>query len=233
VTCRAPARRLSPAGLAAIGAIALALAACGSAAVSAPIGSAVSSGPSTSPSAAVSGPAASTGGPATMPADTPGPSVDPHEVPDLEALLPATVGGIQMETLSLSGADFYLGGNDQSRPQLDGLLARLGKAIGDVTVADAGDPTGKAVLDVGILRVAGVSSDRLLAEWIASWEASKPGQVTHAAATVGGRTLTQLVDASRPVGGRTYAFAKGDMLFLVEADDLALVSSALAQLPTP
>jgi hypothetical protein len=171
--------------------------------------------------------------PASAPPDTPEPSVDRHGVPDLEALLPARVGDVAMERLSLTGHDFYLTGTDQTRAQLDAMLGRLGKSVADLTVADAGDPTGLAVLEVGVLRVAGAPADRLLAEWVASNEAAKPGQISHAQTTVDGRALTRLVDATRPVGGTTLVFAKGDMLFLVAADDPTLVSSALAQLPTP
>lgn len=81
--------------------------------------------------------------------------------------------------------------------------------------------------------MAGAPTGRLLAEWIASTEASKPGQITDAKVTLDGRTLTRLTDATRPVGGKTLAFVKGDTLFLVAADDPILVSSALAQLPVP
>jgi hypothetical protein len=200
------------------------VAGCGA---STPTTSGQTSGPSAPP------PSAATGQPPSGPPDTPEPSVDRHGVPDLEALLPARVGDVDLERLSLTGRDFYVLGNDASRGQLDDMLGRLGKSVADLTVADAGDPTGKAVLEVGIFRVAGAPADRLLAEWIASTEAAKPGQISDARATVDGRTLTRIVDASRPVGGKTLAFVKGDMLFLVAADDPALVSSALSQLPVP
>lgn len=203
--------------------VVLVVAGCGTSTPTAP---ADTGGPSTPPPSA-------TGQPPSGPPDTPEPSVDRHGVPDLEALLPARVGDVDLERLSLSGHDFYVLGSDVSRGQLDDMLRRLGKSVADLTVADAGDPTGKAVLEVGIFRVAGAPADRLLAEWIASTKASKPGQISDAKATVDGRTLTQLVDATKPVGGKTLAFVKGDMLFLVAADDPILVSSALAQLPLP
>ena len=124
-------------------------------------------------------------------------------------------------------------GTDENRTQLQAMLVQLGKGVDDLSVADAGDPTGFAVLEVGAFRVKGADPTRLLAAWVASTEAAKPGQVSVSNVTVDGRSLTKLVDASQPLGGVTYAFAKGDTILLVAADDGGLLSSALAQLPTP
>ena len=154
-------------------------------------------------------------------------------MPELEALLPATVGSVVLERLSLSGPDFYSTGTPATRTRLDDMLAKLGKTVSDLTVADAGDPTGIAVLEVGAFRVAGADSARLLAEWVASNQATSPGRIQVSNVTLDGRALTRLVDTGRPVGGTIHAFVKGDVIFLVDADDPALLSSALAQLPKP
>ena len=165
--------------------------------------------------------------------ETPEPSVDAHGVPTLEALLPHTVGTVALEVRSLTGGDFYVLGTEQTRDQLDAMLANLDKAVTDLTVADAYDPTGRAVLEVGAFRVAGANPDRLLAEWVAATQASKPGKVSVSKATVDGRVVTKLVDSTVEVGGTTYAFAKGDTIFLVAAADPAIASAALSQLPKP
>lgn len=165
--------------------------------------------------------------------ETPEPSVDRHGVPELEAFLPASVGGVALERLSLTGADFYALGTSDNRARLDDMLDALGRTLADLAVADAGDPTGRAVLEVGVLRVAGSEPARLLSEWAASNQAVKPGRIAVTSATIDGRRLTKLVDSTRPVGGSTYAYAIGDTIFLVAADDPALLSNALAQLPKP
>ena len=94
---------------------------------------------------------------ASAPTDTPEPSVDAHGVPTLEALLPTTVGNVALEVRSLTGGDFYALGTDQTRDQLDTMLGKLDKAVTDLTVADAYDPTGRTILEVGVFRVAAPS----------------------------------------------------------------------------
>lgn len=180
--------------------------------------------PSASPSVAAS-PAG--------PSESPEPSVDSHAVPELEALLPVKVGDVALERLSLTGPDFYSTGTDETRGRLDEMLTNLGKTVSDLSVADAGDPTGIAVLEVGAFRVAGADSTQLLAEWVASNQAAGAGRIQVSNVTLDGRALTKLVDTGRPIGGTIHAFVKGDVIFLVDADDQALLSSALAQLPTP
>lgn len=190
--------------------------------------STASSAPTVVPSASLPG-----GAPSGGPSDSPAPSVDSHAVPELEALLPERVGDVALQRLSLAGRDFYLTGTDETRGRLDDMLAKLGKTVSDLSVADAGDPTGIAVLEVGAFRVAGADSTRLLAEWVASNQGTSPGRVQVSNVTLDGRALTRLVDTGRPVGGTINAFVKGDVIFLVDADDPALLSKALAQLPTP
>ncbi len=215
-------------------ALGVVVAACGTSnATASPAATAASTA---SPSAAaVASPApASSGAAPSLPAgDTPTPSVNNHGVPALEALLPAKVGAVALERLSLTGPDFYSLGTDATRAQLDTMLAKLGKKVTDLTVGDAGDPSGLTVIEIGAFRVAAAPADRLLSEWVASTVASKPGEIATSSVTVDGRKLTKLVDSSRPVGGVTYAFVKGDTLFAIAADDPALLSSALSQLPTP
>ena len=43
--------------------------------------------------------------------------------------------------------------------------------------------------------------------------------------------MTRLVDPDHPVGGSTYAYAVGDTVYLVLADDAALLAEVLAALP--
>jgi len=221
-------RRSAPATLRAAGRTGLLIlvstlvVACGS--------SAVTPGPST-----VASPGSST--PASIPPSsapgTPEPSVDAHGAQDLEALLPARVGGVALERRSLTGPDFYALGTPETQERLDAMLARIGESVADLTVADAYDPRALTILEVGAFRVAGAEPAQLLAEWVASNQASNPGRILVTNETVDGRALTKLVDSTREVGGTTRAFVIGDTIYLVGADDQAIVSDALAQLPKP
>ena len=163
--------------------------------------------------------------------ETPEPSVDPHGVPKLEALLPTKVGTVDLEIRSLTGSDFYALGTPQTQAQLDTMLGNLDKAVTDLTIADAYDPTGRTVIEIGAFRVAGAKPDRLLGEWVAATQASRPGKISVSNATVDGRAVTKLVDSTVDVGGTTYAFAVDDTIFLVRAADADLSSEALGKLP--
>ena len=221
-------RRSAPATLRAAGRTGLLIlvstlvVACGS--------SAVTPGPSTAASPGSSTPASI---PPSSAPGTPEPSVDAHGAQDLEALLPARVGGVALERRSLTGPDFYAFGTPETQERLDAMLARIGKTVADLTVADAYDPRALTILEVGAFRVAGAEPARLLAEWVASNQASNPGRISVTSETVDGRVLTKLVDSTREVGGTTRAFVIGDTIYLVGADDQAIVSDALAQLPKP
>ncbi len=208
-------------------ALAAVLVACGS---SAPSAAAV---PSLRPTAgtAASGPSAIPS--PSGPTDSPEPSVDSHGVPDLEALLPRTVGGVALERYSLTGKDFYATGTPETQQRLDTFLGILGKTVADLRVGDAGDPSGRAILDVGAFQVVGAKPEQLLSEWVSSTQAAHPGQISVSSTTIGGRALTKLIDGTREVGATTYAYVQGDTIFLVGADDVALVTDAIAQLPKP
>jgi hypothetical protein len=221
-------RRSVPATLRAAGRIGLLIlvstlvVACGSAAVTP--GPSTPASPRPSTSAIVP--------PSSVP-ETPEPSVDAHGAQDLEALLPSRVGGVALERRSLTGPDFHSLGTPETQERLDAMLATMNKNVTDLTVADAYDPRALTILEVGAFRVAGAEPAQLLSEWVASNQASNPGRISVTNETIDGRALTKLVDSTREVGGTTRAFVIGDTIFLVGADDQALVSDALAQLPKP
>ncbi len=146
--------------------------------------------------------------------------------------MPLKVGDVALEVRSLTGKDFYKLGTSQTQQQLDAMLASIGKTIDDLDVADAYDPSQLTVLEIGAFRVAGAKSSELLSGWVASNQAANR-QLVVSNETVDGRALTKMVDGTREVGATTRAFVVGDTIFLVGADDPAIVSAALAGLPKP
>ncbi len=205
--------------------LAVSLATCGSSTSTAP------GAPSATPGA--SGADVGSGAPQGQPTDTPEPSVDRHGAVALEALLPDSIAGIALERVSLTGPDFYALGTDTTRKQLDSMLKELGKTVADLSVGDAGDPTGKAVLELGAFRVAGSAPVELLSAWVAARQAAGGGKIGVTNVTIAGRAVTKLVDPARPVGGVTYAYARGDTVLLMAADDASYLSEAIGKLPAP
>ena len=117
-------------------------------------------------------------------------------MPELEALLPAKVGDVELERLSLPRRGLLRARDPDTQSQLDAMLTALGKTVADLAVADAGDPSGRTVLEIGAFRVAGAKPAQLLSEWVSSNQASNPGNITVSNETVDGRRLTKLVDRS-------------------------------------
>jgi nucleoid-associated protein YgaU len=196
-------------------AAALLVAACGASA-----SPAASAAPSTAPIAS----------PSPVPsgaADSPAPSVDLHGAPDLEARLPHTVGSTELSAVSLSGDTFLSTGDTASQGQLRDMLSKLGRTPADLSVAEAHDPTGRLVYQLGLFRVAGADAFSLESAWIAAQQAADANRLKVTQETIAGRQVTHLADPARVVGGDTYVVAMGDTLVLVLADDTTLVEETL------
>jgi hypothetical protein len=188
--------------------------------------------PAPSTSAAPSGGAAASASPSTGPvaSPTPVPSVDAHGASDLEALLPDEIGGVTLSKVSLTGADFLKLGDEAGQSQMSTFLAELGRTADHLTVAEAYDPAGILVFKEGLFRVAEADPVKLLDLWVASQQAATSNRLQVSNSTVAGRPLTRLTDPTREVGGSTYAFAEGDTLVLIAADDTALLEEALGKI---
>jgi hypothetical protein len=203
----------------------LVLAACGSTATPSP---ATSASPAPSGSASAS-PSPSTGV-AGSPSPTPEPSVDLHGASALETRLADEIGGTTLSKVSLTGADFIAIGGQTGAQEMAGLLGELGRTSGDLTVAQAYDPTGILVFQEGLFRVVGADPVQLLTLWVASQQAATQNRLQVSTTTVGGRDLTHLVDPTREVRANTYALADGDTLWLILADDTTLLEEAVGKI---
>jgi hypothetical protein len=155
--------------------------------------------------------------------------VERHGVPALEEQLVDEIGGTPLSRISLSGADFIALGTDAGRQQIAILLGELDRSIADLTVAQAYDPSGSIVFQEGLFRVAGADPVRLLSQWVASQQAAERNRLVVSNVTVAGRDLTRLLDPTRELGRNSYAFADGDTLWIIRADDMALLEEALGE----
>jgi hypothetical protein len=189
--------------------------------------------PSPQPSAAPSAqPPASPSPPGTVaPSESLAPSPNLHGAPELEDRLPDRAATVVLSKVSLTGEDFYAIGTSVGQGQVDSLLAELDAVLADLSVAQAADPGGHLVLQIGVFRIKGVDPTRLLDAWVSSQQAAMRNRLQVSLTDVAGRHLARLLDPSRDVGGSTYAFAVGDTIYLVLADDADLLAEVLAGLP--
>ena len=178
-----------------------------------------SSSPTTAPTpAATTAPATATATPNT-PDD-----VSYHSAPDLEKLLPDSLGGFRLEKGSQVGSDL----RDPGRPFTD-MLANLGRTLADFSVASAYARDLKA--EVGMWRINGANEKDLVPEFIKAVQGSSTTPLVVGEMTVGGRPVTRIGEAGQLTKGPIYAYVKDGLLIFVETPEPTLAEEALSKLP--
>ena len=142
---------------------------------------------------------------------------------DPAALIPTTVGDVQVSVTQVDGASYVTA--NVSR-QLGPILTALGKAPTDVTVASGtGAAAGGATLFIDAVAVDGADAEALVAAFQTAAEAA-PG-TTVEPIEAGGRPAVQVTTASSTLA----VTAEGDTLLYVQSPDPALVTAALEAIP--
>jgi len=140
-----------------------------------------------------------------------------HAAPDLENLIALEVGGARLSTSSATGADALTG-----RPSVAEYAGRVGATSAvDVTVASAVDPNGNVGLTILAVRVVGAGGHDPVAAFVAVIAAAGEDWSTE---SLNGRNV-----AHGEAG--QYAYASGDVLFVLAASDDVLAQEALGKLP--
>ncbi len=186
--------------------------------------------PSTTATPLASGsiaPAAS-GSPAPSANSSPNSSANPsasasealsHDVPALEALLPATIGGLALQRDSLTGD--VLG----SDTQLAANIAKLGKKASDLQLAEAFDPD-QFQFYAAAFRLPGISGSALIGAIVGSEAAPIPSGATSTTVIVAGTTVTKIDPGDG--SGFTYVFAKGDVAYVANSTNQAMIEAFVA-----
>jgi hypothetical protein len=148
-----------------------------------------------------------------------------HVAPDLEALLPAKVGGKKLRKGSTTGAVVF-GGNAFGRV-MTSFLAKHGKRPSDLRFANAQTSSRKFQIELGVFQVHGLPGSTLRQAIV---ESSRPGapELKTSSATLSGKPVTKLV---YPGGSTLYLYAHDDLVFYVGTQDEALAGTILAMFP--
>jgi hypothetical protein len=201
-------------------AVAVLVAACGSAATPAPAGSLAVVQPSATPSPT---PAGGTKSPSPRP--TPSPKlVVPHDDPALEKLLPDEVDGATLMKLSVGPVSSVGVGGAQG---IKDAAKQIGDGSGNFGLAYAGDPDGK--FNLFALHIPGADSSALLTSFTQMTLAETPGGKAESA-TLGGRSLVHIIDPTSQIGD-VWFYAIGDTLYGVQAGTATQATKLLALLP--
>jgi len=152
-------------------------------------------------------------------------------VPELEAMIPASVGGIELSISSQTG-DAILADDTNSRAIIAALRA-AGKTPTDLRVADGYgyDDTTGSDLEIAVFAVDGMKISALKALVLDSWLSASGAGITTDAATIGGVKVTRV---DRGDGGSVdYVLTRNGVVILVTTNDETLAAEAIQALPAP
>jgi hypothetical protein len=148
-----------------------------------------------------------------------------HADPDLEALLPTTLGGVALTVESQAGTEL-----STSSGPFDAFLAGLGKTRADFSLASA-YAHGGLKAEIGAWRVKGADPALLLPGFKTAVQRSSTTPLTEASETMGELTVTRIGDPGQLTRGPLYVVLRGDALLFVQTPDRDLAEEAMSKLP--
>lgn len=154
------------------------------------------------------------------------PSFSEGLVADLEALIPDTVGDLEMTKTSMRGNEFLISGS--SDPATVQFLEDLGVAPDDVSMAVGFGVSTEAAtsLIMFVFRAEGADTNQLVSAFKASLDSQRETPLTWTSDEIGGKSVEKALDGETAI----YLYAKDDILIFVSGDaDSA--AEAVSELP--
>jgi hypothetical protein len=151
-------------------------------------------------------------------------AADRHADPELEALLPKSLGGVALTIESQAGTDL-----STNSAAFDAFLKSLGKTRADFVVASA-SAQGTLRAAVGAWKVKGADQAALIPAFKTVLQASSTTPLTITEEVLSGHPVTKIGEKGELAQGPLYAFARGETLFFVQTPDRALGEEAIGKL---
>jgi len=151
-----------------------------------------------------------------------------HADPALEAQLPAEVSGTAVQRYSISFSDLLDAGGD--RASIDAFLQGIGKTEADGSFAAAFDPGNALGGGIFAFKVRGADTAPLLAGIVSVEQSDLGSGATTRQGTVGGKSVT-IVSVGTGVNDTEWIHGRGDIVFVVHADDETHAAAFLQALP--
>jgi hypothetical protein len=152
--------------------------------------------------------------------------------PALEAQLPDEIRGTTLTKFSFRAADVLdEGAVDEETQRFLETITGMGASLDDVSLAFAADMSGGMNVQLIAFKVAGANASQLLAAIVAEAESDAGPGDQIGEASLGGKTVTTLLEASSSTKGPAYLYASGDTVYLAQSPDEALAGEVLAALP--
>ena len=155
----------------------------------------------------------------------------PHVDPSLEALLPATAGGITLEKWSWTLATYIDSSQGGDRNLYAKWLVPFGLTTDKVDMGIATDITKTENLVVEAIRVPGIDSGTLTTSFA---KTARDDGWPVSSVTILGKPLVKITDPAADAAGSAlsaaYIFAKGNVLYLIVTDDQQLLGEVVIKL---
>ena len=151
-------------------------------------------------------------------------AADRHAAPDLEKLLPTSLGGVALTIESQAGTEL-----STTSAAFDTFLNSLGKTRADFRLASAYSPGGLRA-EVGAWHVQGADPAGLLPGFQKAVQASSTTPLISAEEAIAGREVTRIGDPGQLTQGPIYVFVRDDTLLFVQTPDRALAEEAIGKL---
>lgn len=184
-------------------------------------------GASASAGASASGSASLSAAPSTACLSVGLGSVDPV----LEAYLPCTIGGVDLERFSMTLANYMSSSTGGDRELYAPWLVEFGLTPAEVNVAVVADLTDQENFVVHAIKVPGAADAKLASSF--ADQAKKAGWVV-TQKTVTGRQVLEMTDPAAKAAGSLsvgYVLASNHVLYTIITDDPSLLVEALIKLP--
>jgi hypothetical protein len=152
-------------------------------------------------------------------------SLGRHADPELEALLPTTLGGVALTIESQAGTDLAT-----KSAAYDAFLSSLGKTRADFSLASAYSRGGLKA-EVGAWRVKGADPGLLLSGFKTAVQASSTTPLTKVEDVIAGRKVIRIGDPGQLTRGPLYVFVRADALLFVQTTERVLAEEAMDKLP--
>ena len=151
-----------------------------------------------------------------------------HADPELEALLPETLGGVTLIRESQRGTEL-----STRSPALESFLADLGRSLDDFSLASAYNGGGSLKAEVGAWRIRGADPTLLLDGFTGTVQASSATPLPVTSLELAGRTVTRIGEEGDLTRGPLYAYTLGEVILFVQTPDVELAAEAIGKLPDP
>jgi hypothetical protein len=161
---------------------------------------------------------------AAFAAVAPAASAGRHAAPDLESLLPQTLGGVTVTIESQAGSDL-----STNNAAFDAFLKTLGKTRADFGLASAYAPGGLKGA-AGIWRVTGAESKDLLGAFKVTLQSSSNVPLTIKEEVIAGHPVTRIGAPGELAQGPLYTFVRSNLIIFVQTPDPALAEEAIGKL---